>query len=66
MRKGIEGREGWTLLAQDPGFRLWQRTEEGPAGRWVDGGLVSHLTWPGVTEPGSRALGREGLSGLGG
>lgn len=30
------------------------------------GRLVGHLTWPGVTEPGSGALGREGLLGLGG
>ena len=30
------------------------------------GWLVGHLTWPGVTEPGSGALRREGLSGLGG
>lgn len=29
-------------------------------------GLVGYLTWPGVTVPGSGALGREGLSGLGG
>ena len=48
MSKEMEGREGGSLLAQDPGFRLGQRTEEGSAGRQAGGRAGWQATWHGL------------------
>lgn len=63
MRKEMEGREGWTLLALNPGFRLWQRTEEAPAGRGFDGqaGRPPDLAWCDCAR--FRSIGQGGLVG---